>query len=124
MNAKRLLRLADHLDTVPVEQFDILVIAESTTVACALGHAGLMTCFRRAGLKTDIGSGYITYTDRDGHTSCDLSAAEDFFSLSRTETTSLFSSTGYPSRPITPQMVARKIRKLVEDESKAKVTVK
>jgi hypothetical protein len=53
MNVKRLLRLADHLDGVPVARFDIHDWACGTT-ACAIGHACFVTEFMADGLFMDF----------------------------------------------------------------------
>lgn len=52
IHAERLLRLADHLDTVPVAEFDYAhFISECGTSACALGHAARLPEFNVLGLS-------------------------------------------------------------------------
>lgn len=115
MNKKRLLKLADFLDTVPRRSFDIGLYAKHTprcgTMACAIGYAGLMTCFRRAGLKTAV---YLNETTYGQHKN--LAAAEGFFGLNEYESMELFMGAFYDQKNVTPKMVARKIRKLVESK--------
>ena len=50
MNAERLLRLADHLETVPPETFD-LSTWKCSSFACAVGHAADIPKFAAAGFS-------------------------------------------------------------------------
>lgn len=61
MNRERLLRLADHLDTLPAESFDmghwgVLNPRGCGTVCCALGHACFIPEFAAEGLRLDFGT--------------------------------------------------------------------
>ena len=104
---RRLLKLADHLDTVPPETFDM-----STwwcgTKGCAMGHAAQMPAFRRLGLLvtsyTDFYEGVIVGVTFEGET--DFNAAAAFFGLKWGEAVALF-GVDFGDDPRTPAAVAR-----------------
>lgn len=124
MHTDRLLLLADRLDTVPPEEFDIGVF-KCKTVACALGHAAMMPEFQALGLVL----GKMTYEHfgnmlefhHDGTTHFRAEAAQFFFDLTREQVYSLFFSSGYrhmhgrvhPNPKPAPSDVAAKIRDFV-----------
>ncbi len=119
MSAKRLLTLADHLDTVPKREFDMAYWKCGTT-ACAIGHACSIPSFRRAGLKLvgaqiyDDGAPYIQhYPEFDDEVGFD--AAANFFDIDDREAESLF---GY-REPETPKRVAKRIRKFIADKQES-----
>jgi len=112
---KRLLRLADLLDTVPPEHFDLGVWLAGDgppckTAACAVGWATTIPAFRRAGLTTDS-SGWPIYSEWGG-----FNAAEQFFGLTEDDALHLFASSyRYRLADLTrPTTVARRIREFVE----------
>lgn len=93
---KRLMKLADFLDTVPRKHFDMTIYVDGAierltnhecgTSACAFGWACTIPSFRKAGLGL-IG-GYLpiykSWSDRD--------AAERFFGITEREAETLFYS--------------------------------
>jgi hypothetical protein len=130
MNKRRLLALARKLDTVPVERFDISTWVgmhwqgkpdlSCGTVACALGWATTIPSFRRLGLRLIEGSvgltGYVVLL-KDGYkVASNISAAELLFDIDTRTAELLFMPSSYMaiSRHVTPKIVARRIRQLVE----------
>lgn len=132
MNAKRLLKLADFLETVPKDNFDMGVVYEDEgmfagdcapkyprpkkhcgTVACAMGWATAIPSFRRAGLRLyETGSIVLKNSRCDGVFWCDsFDTAELFFELGSDESRFLFGGSEYGS---TPKQVAKHIRKFVK----------
>lgn len=132
-HAKRLLKLADHLDTLPRKEFDFGTwsqVQSCGTTACALGHACTMPAFRRLGAKLVLDwvesedSKFLRPT---------LSGQEDeagvyevsntLFGLNYDEVERLF----YPGNAFhgysglgenaTPKQVARHIRKFVKERT-------
>lgn len=105
-HAKRLVKLANFLRELPKRKFCFADIIngrpnECGTKACALGWAGLMPEFNKAGFKTFIDEGEgededgyddgnIKYKDKTGRTHCGLIAADMFFGLTDSETDGLF----------------------------------
>jgi hypothetical protein len=110
VNTERLLKLADHLDTVVPEQFNICSWA-----GCAAGHA--VTIFRNEGLDLVYfgGNAYITYNNDSYLTpnTNSIAALEKFFSLTFEQVNIIFMPSSYNGKP-TPQIVANRIRKVVE----------
>lgn len=99
MNAERLLRLAEHLETVvPPERFDMGIFAcvgrlDCGSEGCALGHACDIPEFRKAGLSIDWGEGDsrgIRYGDVSFGGDENLSAAMKFFDISEGAALHLF----------------------------------
>ncbi len=114
MNAERLLRLADHLDTVPPELFDLAHWGSRVpcgTVCCAVGHACLMPEFQAAGFRA--------VWDEDGFEPefsglTDWDATELFFGIGHVTALCLFSAQSYPvGAPATAAQVAARIRAFV-----------
>ena len=129
MNKKRLEKLADYLDALPARKFDLdhWVLSyergydrdkgkksKCGTTACALGHAGLIKSFRRAGLKTEIKEGETVGNVTLKNLGTGLYAAEIFFGLSNREANYLFMPEYYGRRQ-GPKTVARRIRMLIRD---------
>lgn len=116
IRADKLLRLAEHLETqVKPRFFNMEVWAETEecgTVACAAGHACSIPEFRRAGFKIVYKSDGNLYPQYRGRESFD--AIDKFFGLTDADTDFIFSKNSYPSKKVTPKMVARRIRKLVQ----------
>ena len=121
MNAKRLLKLADHLDTVRPKAFDMRVWkSDCGTTACALGHACDIPSFRRLGLKIEIETviysdglvghdqHFVMYGGNEGY-----DAADALFGITRSESWCLFSNQRKGEKTETPTMVAKRIRKFV-----------
>lgn len=114
---RRLLKLAEFLDTLPPARFDMGswapdkgTLADCDTTACALGWATTIPGFRRAGLK--MGDMVPEFDGLE-----ELDAAEFFFGLRPSQASSIFIPREYEGfvADITPQMVARKIRALVSE---------
>lgn len=123
MNKKRLLKLADYLDTVRLEKFDmnnwgIKEEFSCGTAACALGHAGTMKCFRKSGLKTEFDTlgGQVQFTAKNSRYASyfDIEAGEEFFGLNSYEAQYLFLPGTYGARK-GPKTVAGRIRRLVRN---------
>ncbi len=126
MNTKRLLKLADILDTIERKKFDISYftngnnINECGSTACALGHAGYDKSFRRAGFKTNALSDRVTYKVGN-ETLENFHAAACFFDIDYFDATILFGDNthenyGMYAEEVTPKIVAKKIRKFVKAE--------
>jgi len=116
MNAKRLLTLANVLDSVPDEQFDINLFWEGKPhdcgfVGCALGWATTIPEFAKAGFGRDEGLGYPIF---GGQTS--ISAGASFFGLDYDDAYLMFMPVGYRElyRPATAKDVADKIRRFLK----------
>lgn len=70
MKAERLLRLAEFLDTIPAERFDLSSWVGDGTTACAMGWAATMPEFRELGLKiASQGLRDVEGEPEDGHSS-------------------------------------------------------
>lgn len=129
MNAERLLRLADHLDTVPAVVFDMTqwaMRADCGTVACALGHACSIPEFAAAGLRLDWSHGPYERPSEsacvrlgDGSPLNGYGVAGAFFDLYIQDVYHLFSPSDYldangdQRADIHPAEVAARIRDLV-----------
>jgi hypothetical protein len=115
MKVKRLLKLADYLATVPRRRFNIGTWVEENTcgtTACALGHAGLMPSFRKAGLRSepDEFGGDVFF---EGQRSEEAGAA--FFGLTYEEASYLFMPWNYAATKRGPKSVAQRIRTMVKN---------
>lgn len=125
VHVDRLNRLADHLDTVPVEQFDLQdwvgaanlgpdgfeIVAGCGTVACAVGHACLMPEFQDEGLKFDDDVPcYMTF-DRNFY---GWFAVEEFFGLAFDSADKMFSAGSYDDYATSSEVAAR-IRQFLDD---------
>jgi hypothetical protein len=109
MNTERLLRLADHLDTVPESAFDLMDWACGTT-ACAVGHACFIPEFMAAGLRMDFIDGGLPIPSFGN---CyGWMAAGVFFDLPPGASVKLFDPDYYSHRA-KPQDVAARIRQFV-----------
>lgn len=114
-NVERLLRLAEHLDTVPTEQFDMSIWKddyECSTVACAIGHGCNVPEFQEAGLHLervcDDAEWGPSFEGLDG-----FEAVAVFFGTSVDQAKNLFGyswTNGYK----TPGEIAKRIRRFVE----------
>lgn len=124
----RLLKLADHLETVQRRLFDMLAWGHDNcckTVCCALGHACSIPSFRRAGLRLKADRRWVDGRGRRNatydvvfHDDFDqvlrgFAAAEKFFGLSDREAAFLFAAFSYVKDRVTPRRVAARIRRLV-----------
>ncbi len=138
MNTKRLLKLAEKLETVNRKQFDIsdwyynpveknCGKYNCDTVACALGWAPSIPSFRRAGLTIQKSGNVIlkiTNEQRDKYncvfnTVSGCTAGRVFFDLTKEQSNSLFLPSGYSIEgKVTPKVVARKIRSMVKTHLK------
>lgn len=129
---RRLLKLAEHLETgVPRKRFNMNFWKREAgcgTVCCAMGHGVSVPSLRRAGLKflfTELWQDNDDDEERDYTVVCNgqegLSAAEEVFGISFDQAEYLFMPMSYSAeldsfQPITPKIVARRIRKFVEEK--------
>ena len=117
----RLRRLADHLETVPEDQFNIFVWKQESscgTAACAFGHAASIPSFRKLGLGLQpmqpwppvVGVRYYlpTYKGVSG-----MDAAAKFFGIANGEARHLFDVAEYAFYPVTTDKVVERIRSLI-----------
>ncbi len=113
---------------------DVVKIMEETsnlcgTAACALGWAGTIPAFNRAGLKmvpikSNCGSdsAYVTYSSASGNIQ-GFQAAEQFFKLTEEEAESIFDPSSYDDNSwtynkITRSKVVRHIKKIIKSREK------
>ena len=141
MNTRRLLALANKLDTVPRKQFNICKWVghdwkgkpdlSCGTVACAMGWATTMPLFRKLGLRLDLAPDPAVWADVVIKTKSGVYVARDGYESARTlfdidddTATSLFSGSEYrrdertgevDTQEVTPKRVAKKIRKVVAE---------
>jgi hypothetical protein len=120
---KRLLRLADHLDTVKNEDFDLTTWHRNRgscgTVACAVGHACTIPSFRRAGLFLKPVDDYYHVSDAEPSLkgcSSVMETLREFFGIDDTTIDQLFMPSAYEGCPtkVTPRRVAKQIRRMVD----------
>jgi len=114
IGAKRLLKLADLLDDLPVKEFDLgrwYYTGEGCgTVACAVGHACLSPKFPGLVLND-----YRSPSLKKGPEMRDMCVVESYFSLTYEHAWHLFIDKAYPLGDKTrPKIVANRIRKFVE----------
>ena len=128
---RRLLKLADFLETVPRKRFDYMQwvgkdwdgkssLNNCGTTACALGWATAIPSLRRAGLrlKRRVPSNYVCLKEESPNYDSASRAAEKVFGLSFREFMWLFvPGDGHhkPSFKATPKQVARHIRRFVKN---------
>ena len=125
MNSKRLLKLADHLDTVPRKVFnmgtwydvDTDAAPSCQTQACAMGHATNVPAFRRLGLRKeqtyeDCNTKSYDVTMPGCRNGGGMDAAVELFGIKRDDAEVLFSP-AYDKAPETPKQVAKRIRRFV-----------
>ena len=115
MNKVRLAKLADFLETVPEDKFNMNVwanlfnyrskLGDCGTAGCALGWATKI--FPELELRWDGGSPYILLSSTSAG---GLQAANTFFEIDISVSKDIFMAESYHSFPITPQQVAAKIR--------------
>lgn len=136
MKVERLKKLADYLRKVPESKFSLYTWCRSPnyvydspdcgTTACALGHAGLMPAFRKAGLKTEASEngGRVCLTPRGkraASTSWNEKAGMEFFGLTHDEALYLFFPGHYPINERTAKDVAKRIKQMIKDGGLPKV---
>ena len=140
MKKRRLLKLADFLDTVPRNKFDIgrwfspvgegavfpvgeiPVVGACNTTACAAGWATTIPTFKRAGLHlepserygVDGETGLVVMIPAYGDLRTQL-ALEAFFGLPGRLAEFIFMPIGYRNGYATPKEVAKKIRRVVAE---------
>ena len=114
---RRLLVLAEYLQTLPRSKFDMgtwcsgRTMNECGATACAFGHAVEIPAFQRAGLRMCDSWGELVpqYRGVDG-----FDAAGLFFAISDYDATHLFSESKLGE---TPKQVAKRIRAFVAEQS-------
>lgn len=110
----RLLKLADFLETVDKNRFDLSLWRELRfspskcgTVACAVGWATTIPSFKKAGFTFESNAPkYKTYDSWE--------AVTKFFSLDNLDAFYLFSIFDYNDENPTPKMVTKRIRSFVK----------
>lgn len=114
---KRLLKLADFVESVSPKKFDLETIGRREpcgTVCCAVGYMPVV--FPRNFKYNQYNNGYgLTHwlvVESKKNDLSDMSAAEDFFGLNWNESKYLFVSESYGSRK-GPKTVAKRIRDFV-----------
>lgn len=124
MNAERLLKLAELLETKVSRKsfnFDVFYMTDEKKecgyVACAIGHAMIDPWFTRRGFKK--GKRSRTVFNKDHATphykgKYGWDAVENFFDLSFEEAIFLFTNY-YSQERVTPKQVAKRIRKFVKN---------
>lgn len=83
------------------------------TAACALGSAALYEPFMKMGLRI----GYYNAPLYDENSEFDAGA--EFFGINGRESEYLFSPSEYDQRKVTPRTVAKRVRELIKQYSKA-----
>lgn len=117
MNTKRLLKLAEFLETkVPRKEFDMTCFSRGPkpgcgTAACALGWATQIPSFKRLGLKLVGKRSPFYQPDYNGNRN--FKAGEVFFDITHHMSLLLFNYESYPLYRATPKQVAKRIRQLV-----------
>jgi hypothetical protein len=128
MQRAKLLKLADHLESLPRKKFNIGYWCKEDnrcgTVACAFGWCPII--FPRSGLKMYKEIGEIKYKNVNG-THWGINAAEEFFQINDKDARDIFLGTRYKeyhsynkngfkrgSNAVTPKVVAKRIRNFVE----------
>lgn len=136
INAKRLLKLADFLETIPRKSFDLArwQASEPTKpegkkqgdcgfAGCAIGWATHGQLFR--GLRFVFDEGFQEmvpfYNGTEGWSGIDeLFALEPVdHDIDSGQAEYLFTDTSYPSLSVTPKQVATRIRKFVREHASA-----
>lgn len=131
MNKERLLKLAEFLDAVPKEQFNLGQwtsdgsVGSCGTTACACGWATTIPEFREAGLRLEKQSDYfgesfhaLVYEQLKN-----WDAVELFFGISFDDACRLFYEGAYPDEDVNnPRAVADRIRDFVKTADAAEVT--
>lgn len=113
MNRERLLKLANHLDTVKPAKFDMGNWSCGTT-ACAAGHACGIPEFVELGLYLDYSArpdrGCVRFHDGE-YIHSGWNAVEDFFGLEPDEAVYLFGVNDYEwDNRTDPKVVAQRLR--------------
>lgn len=124
MNGERLLLLADRLDSVDPEHFNMELWSGSAqpckTAGCALGYATTIPKLRDAGLKMARTNGWIPVLIRKHELRVSgYSAACVLFDIPMDTAYHIFSGGRYfpHDTALTPRRVARRIREVVADAS-------
>ncbi len=99
----RMIKLADHLETVPPDNFD-MGFWKCGTKACAIGHGCTIPSFRRAGLHLSILEDEPIYKNLHHY-----DAIAEFFGIPFSDAVDLF-STNNANKYLTPHEMALHIR--------------
>lgn len=109
MNSKRLLRVADHLDTVERKDFDL-----KSNKNCAIGHACRLPYFKRLGLRYDPKEDVFKYKGAIQH--CAIAIC---IGITEVQAEYLFCGNGissiHKSKKPTPKQVAKALRGFVKN---------
>lgn len=118
MNSKRLLKLADFLETkVPNKGFNLgswKTVSECGTVACACGWGCSIPSFKKAGLKLESIYDWPQYFMIRYKIWQDFAAVSKFFDISIEEVEFLFLDENYPKSHRSKNYVAKRIRSFVK----------
>lgn len=115
MHHERLLTLAEKLDTVSDDEFDIsYFFGLNSHPGCALGWACRIPEFNAAGL-TEYNL-FPMYTPPSGPPCIGFNAGQKFFGMDREQTRFLFSRTEYGSHKPSAKFVADRIREMVRED--------
>lgn len=129
MQKKRLLKLADFLETVPEQKFSLATWVQSMPTkpearaegscgfaGCAIGWAVHAKLFRGLSFVEEEDQKYVNRGPSYKGLS-DFPAVNHLFDISTNDSFSLFIDTAYPGWSATPKQVADRIRKFVETGS-------
>jgi hypothetical protein len=128
MHTDRLLKLADILDLVKEDKFDMNRWRSSCgTVACAIGHAAGDEYFRDLGLNLMSTPAFPTGHYSEGFVpefegEYNINAAAKLFGIAYSEAEWLFLPHSYTQRyiwKVTPSIVAQRIREFVTQTERA-----
>lgn len=116
MDRERLTTLADFLDTVPEEKFDIGIwFNKCRTAGCAVGWATTIPEFKNDGLELhSVAGGFNSPCYKSNYSDY---AIQDFFRLTSTQSGYLFYGRAYYDWNTKPYEVAARIRELLADPS-------
>lgn len=124
MNTECLLRLADMLDCVPAERFDMLVFRRTSPaglVCCAIEWAARAVSFKADGFIMHPRDDYPVYCPGDGRAQlCGFEAIMSYFAIPLETVNFLFVCRAYPRDDAPPADVAARIRSCVANELEAR----
>jgi len=117
MDAEKLLKMADFVETLPEETFDLSTWKRETdcgTVCCAIGWAAQKKLFR--GLSFQFSETYgleAAYSSGD-KLECGFAAVTQLFNITLETVLKIFINSAYEKGEDSPRHVSQRIRELVE----------
>jgi len=123
MDTEKLLKMADFVETLPEENFDLSIWKQVNlcgTVCCAVGWAIEKKLFPELSFRHVYCSNYPVPRILPENTRYELlgfDAVSEVFNISWTEAKWLFSSRSYLQTRVTPKMVSERIRTFVKENS-------